>query len=185
MTKGLKRLKAELKQRKEDLKAYYKYYEEGAAKADKATEILDAYHMKNPHVSYSSENYDRQATEIALLEQNQSYASKEAYHCAEAISNIGSDVTDLEKAIADLKDRARLEKENLNRDQEIRLAVAANQEAQAQRDHEREMAKFELMKLKEQRLAHQAARDAAALAKAQENDQFAAILKSLKGDDES
>jgi len=57
-------------------------------------------------------------------------------------------------------------------------------EADAQREHERRLALIELEKLKEQRLAAEAARDAAALAKAQNNEQFAAILKSLK-DDES
>lgn len=57
-------------------------------------------------------------------------------------------------------------------------------EAQRQRDHEAKMAMIELEKIREQRRAAEAARDAAALAKAQESEQFAAILKSLK-DDES
>lgn len=55
-------------------------------------------------------------------------------------------------------------------------------EAQEQRQHEMQLAKIELMKLEEQRKAAEAARDAAALAKAQESEQFAAILKSLKDD---
>ena len=55
-------------------------------------------------------------------------------------------------------------------------------EAQEQREHEMKLAKIELMKLEEQRKAAEAARDAAALAKAQESEQFATILKSLKDD---
>lgn len=90
---------------------------------------------------------------------------------------------------------ATLEKEILKLENDATEEISANQleiaklaaiEAQAQRDHEEKLAKIELMKFKEQRLAAEAARDAAALAKAQESEQLAAILKSLKGgDDES
>lgn len=57
------------------------------------------------------------------------------------------------------------------------------EEAKKQREHEERMAKIELLKLEEQRKAAESARDAAALARAQESEQFAAILKSLRKDE--
>lgn len=77
------------------------------------------------------------------------------------------------------------EQERPKREEGERLKAEQDREdaiREAQEQHEMKLAKMELLKIKEQRLAAEAARDAAALAKAQESEQFAAILKSLKGD---
>lgn len=109
--------------------------------------------------------------------------------------NLGMTVSmmigDSRRAIA--KDKARQDelREALN---DLRELDNALQNMDAKREHsqseselklamiELEKLKLENENLKEQRLAAQAARDAAALAKAQESEQFSAILKSLKDD---
>jgi hypothetical protein len=94
---------------------------------------------------------------------------------AEAARNEQDRLRDLEARERPQREEA----ERLKAEQEREDAVRAAQER-----HEVELAKVELLKIKEQRVAAEAARDAAALAKAQESDQFASILKSLRVDND-
>lgn len=91
-------------------------------------------------------------------------------------------------AIIQVEGKEALAREQRLADQAARQAEEADK--QSEKDHEIQLEKIELMKLREKRLeaeaqakAAQAAKDAAALARAQENEQFAAILKGLKNDE--